>query len=109
MVSRRAGFEALTPAQSRATLLCGAAAALAAYRGPAAGIDALEMFAGDTRMVNYQPYWAARADMLARCGQTEAARAAFERAIGLTIDPAVRAYLSSRQEGTIHANHVGSR
>ena len=85
------------------------AVALAAYRGPAAGIDALEMFAADTRMVNYQPYWAARADMLARCGQAEAARVAFERAIGLTIDPAVRAYLSSRQEGAIHANHVGSR
>jgi len=85
------------------------AVAVAAYHGPAAGIDALETFAGDARMVHYQPYWAARADMLARCGQTEAARAAFELAIGLTIDPAVRAYLASRQEGVVHANHLGSR
>jgi RNA polymerase sigma-70 factor, ECF subfamily len=85
------------------------AVAVAAYRGPAAGLEALELFGRDARMVHYQPYWAARADMLARCGETEAARVAFERAIGLTIDPAVRAYLASRQEGFIHANHVGSR
>lgn len=85
------------------------AVALAAYRGPAAGIEALDVFAGDARMVHYQPYWAARADMLARCGETEAARAAFERAIGLTIDPAVRAYLTLRQEDVTHANHVGTR
>ncbi len=85
------------------------AVALAAYRGAAAGIDALDAFAGDARMVHYQPYWAARADMLARCGETEAARAAFERAIGLTIDPAVRAYLTLRQEDVTHANHVGTR
>lgn len=85
------------------------AVALAAYRGPAAGLEALDLFSGDARMVHYQPYWAARADMLGRSGETEAARVAFERAIGLTIDPAVRAYLASRQEGFIHANHVGSR
>ncbi|MGB6986726.1 MAG: hypothetical protein WBD74_12200, partial [Candidatus Aquilonibacter sp.] len=85
------------------------AVALAACRGAAAGIDALDVFAGDARMVHYQPYWAARADMLSRCGETEAARIAFERAIGLAIDPAVRAYLVSRQEGMTHGNHVGSR
>ena len=85
------------------------AVALAACHGPVAGLDALDAFAGDARMVHYQPYWAARADMLARCGEPEAARIAFERAIGLSIDPAVRAYLVSRQEDVIHANHVGSR
>jgi RNA polymerase sigma-70 factor, ECF subfamily len=84
------------------------AVALAACRGPAAGLAALDVFAGDARMVHYQPYWAARADMLSRCGETEPARIAFERAIGLTIDPAVRAYLVSRQEGIVYANHVGS-
>jgi RNA polymerase sigma-70 factor, ECF subfamily len=84
------------------------AVALAAFRGPVAGLEALELFGNDARMVHYQPYWAARADMLGRSGETEAARVAFERAIGLTIDPAVRAYLASRQEGFIHANHVGS-
>jgi len=82
------------------------AVALAAARGAAAGIEALDVLAGAERMVHYQPYWAARADMLARCSETEAARLAFERAIGLTIDPAVRAYLVSRQEEVLHANHV---
>ncbi len=102
-------YDALLALTSSPVVGLNRAVALAAHRGAGAGLDALEMFAGDVRMVHYQPYWAARADMLARCGQTEAARVAFERAIGLTIDPAVRAYLASRQEGVTHANHVGSR
>ncbi len=82
------------------------AVALAEARGPASGIASLDAIAGAERMVHYQPYWAARADMLARCGDTERAHDAFERAVGLTIDPAVRAYLVSRQEELIHANDV---
>jgi RNA polymerase sigma-70 factor, ECF subfamily len=82
------------------------AVALAAARGPAAGIASLDAIAGVERMIHYQPYWAARADMLARCGDAERARDAFERAVGLTIDPAVRAYLVSRQEELIDANDV---
>jgi RNA polymerase sigma-70 factor (ECF subfamily) len=102
-------YDALFAMTSSPVVGLNRAVAVAAYRGPAAGLEALARFDGDERMVHYQPYWAARADMLARCGETEAARVAFERAIGLTIDPAVRAYLASRQEGFIHANHVGSR
>jgi RNA polymerase sigma-70 factor, ECF subfamily len=82
------------------------AVALAAWRGAAAGIAALDALADDKRMVHYQPYWAARADMLARCGDTEGALSAFERAIGLAIDPAVRVYLASRQEELTNANDV---
>lgn len=37
-------------------------------------------------MRSYQPYWAARADALARAGDTVEAERAYERAIGLTID-----------------------
>ncbi len=102
-------YDALLAATGSPVVGLNRAVALAAYRGPAAGLDALDAFAVDARMVNYQPYWAARADMLARCGETEAARVAFERARGLTIDPAVRAYLASRQEGVTYANHVGTR
>jgi RNA polymerase sigma-70 factor, ECF subfamily len=82
------------------------AVALCAALGPAAGIASLDAITDAERMVHYQPYWAARADMLARCGETERARDAFERAIGLTIDPAARAYLASRQEELIYANDV---
>jgi RNA polymerase sigma-70 factor, ECF subfamily len=82
------------------------AVALAAARGVGAGIAALDALSDDKRMVHYQPYWAARADMLARRGDIAGARFAFERAIGLTIDPAVRTYLALRQEEFINANDV---
>lgn len=77
--------------------------------GARAGLEALDVFADDPRMVSYQPYWAARADMLARCGEAEQARTAYERALGLTIDPAVRAYLASRQEEMIDADNMARK
>ncbi|MGA7570149.1 MAG: DUF6596 domain-containing protein [Candidatus Aquilonibacter sp.] len=85
------------------------AVALGRSRGARAGLGALETFATDARMVNYQPYWAARADMLARCDEVEQARTAYERALGLTIDPAVREYLTSRREELRNANDVARK
>ena len=85
------------------------AVALGRSRGSRAGLAALEIFATDARMVNYQPYWAARADMLARCDEVEQARAAYERALGLTIDPAVREYLTSRREDLRNADNVARK
>lgn len=47
---------------------------------------------------SYQPYWATLAAVLRAAGETEAAQEALTTAIGLTEDPAVRAYLmQSRQ------------
>jgi len=42
-------------------------------------------------------YWAARAGLLARSGERAAAEAAYERAIGLEADPAVRDFLQRRR------------
>lgn len=42
------------------------AVALSETAGPAAGLAALDEFAGDPRMAAYQPYWAARAALLVR-------------------------------------------
>ena len=53
-------------------------------------------------MRDYQPYWAARADLLARLGHVEAADAAYEQAIGLESDPAVRRFLQRRRQ-ELHA------
>jgi RNA polymerase sigma-70 factor, ECF subfamily len=61
-------------------------------------LEALDAIDGRERLEQYQPYWAARADLLARSGNVEAACAAYERARGLSIDPATRSYLESRQE-----------
>jgi RNA polymerase sigma-70 factor (ECF subfamily) len=45
----------------------------------------------------YQPYWAVRAHLLQRLGKTSEAGDAFERAIGLAEDPAVRQFLQQRR------------
>jgi RNA polymerase sigma-70 factor (ECF subfamily) len=73
------------------------AIAIAETRGPAAGLLALDALAGDARLAEYQPYWAARAGLLARTGAQAAADRAYERAIGLEADPAVRRFLQQRR------------
>jgi RNA polymerase sigma-70 factor (ECF subfamily) len=73
------------------------AIALAETQAPAAGLAALDALAGEKRLANYQPYWAARAGLLARTGEIDAADAAYERAIGLEGDPAVRRFLTRRR------------
>jgi len=72
------------------------AVALAEKRGAAAGLAALDALAADSRLSDYQPYWAARAEMLARCGCYEAAAGAYQQAIGLERDAAVRRFLQQR-------------
>jgi RNA polymerase sigma-70 factor (ECF subfamily) len=51
----------------------------------------------DERMAEYQPYWAARAELLSRAGADADAREAYEMAIGLEKDAAVRQWLQRRQ------------
>jgi RNA polymerase sigma-70 factor (ECF subfamily) len=75
------------------------AVAVAETRGPAAGLEALDALADDPRLADYQPHWAARAGLLARTGEVEAADRAYERAIGLEADPVVRRFLQRRRDG----------
>ena len=72
------------------------ALALSRRDGAEAGLAALGELAGDERLHDYQPYWAARADLCDRSGRRPEAEAAYERAIGLEADPAVRAALQAR-------------
>ncbi|HEY6511108.1 MAG TPA: DUF6596 domain-containing protein [Burkholderiaceae bacterium] len=72
------------------------AVALAETRGPAAGLAALDVLAADPRLADYQPHWAARAELLARSGAAAAAQQAYALAIGLEREPAVRRYLQRR-------------
>jgi RNA polymerase sigma-70 factor (ECF subfamily) len=44
-------------------------------------------------LANYQPYWALRGQLLREQGRRDEAIHAYERAMGLCIDPAARAYL----------------
>jgi RNA polymerase sigma-70 factor (ECF subfamily) len=73
------------------------AVAVAEIEGAGAGLAALDTLAGSPRMADYQPYWAARAGLLAEAGEIVAARQAYERAIGLETDPAVRRFLQDRK------------
>jgi len=73
------------------------AIAIAESRGTAAGLEALDALASEPRLADYQPYWAARAALLARTDQREAADEAYERAIGLENDPVVRDFLARRR------------
>ena len=74
------------------------AVAVAETRGATAGLAVLDAVADDPRMADYQPYWAARAGLLAGTGATAAADAAYAQAIGLEADPAVRRFLQQRRE-----------
>jgi RNA polymerase sigma-70 factor (ECF subfamily) len=72
------------------------AVALAERDGATGALTALDALAQDPRLADYQPYWAARADLLARSGDDRAAVAAYQRAIGLESDAAVRRFLQRR-------------
>ena len=74
------------------------AVALGETAGPAAGLAALDELALDPRLAAYQPYWAARADLLARLGRRASADAAYAQAILLDPDTAVRRFLERQRE-----------
>jgi RNA polymerase sigma-70 factor (ECF subfamily) len=73
------------------------ALAVAEVRGAQAGLAALPDPGTDARLAEYQPYWAARAELLARAGAGADARHAYDVAIGLERDPAIRNFLEERR------------
>lgn len=73
------------------------AVAIAELLGASRGLEAMPDAAADARLIEYQPYWAARAELLARTGEYGEACRAYEIAIGLERDPAVRLLLQGRQ------------
>ena len=50
------------------------ALAIAELHGPAAGLDAMPDPKADARLSEYQPYWAARAELLAKTGANDDTR-----------------------------------
>jgi RNA polymerase sigma-70 factor (ECF subfamily) len=73
--------------------------AIAETDGAAAGLSTLDELGDDKRLHDYQPYWAVRAGLLARLGKNREAIEAYDRAIGLERDPAVRRFLQERRAG----------
>jgi RNA polymerase sigma-70 factor (ECF subfamily) len=74
----------------------GRAAAVAEARGAAEGWALLGEIPADAS-VDYQPYWAVTAHLLVRLGRTAEAASAYDRAIGLSQDPATRDFLVARK------------
>jgi len=68
-------------------------------------LAALDELTGDPRLADYQPYWAARAEILVRVGKKAEAVAAYDRAIGLEPDPTVRDFLQRRRAAVKRGLH----
>ena len=90
-------YDALLAMTGSPVVALNRAVAVAESRGPEAGLEALSALDGEKRLEEYQPYWAARAVLLSRVGDAPGAHAAYERAIGLASEPAVRRFLQRRQ------------
>jgi RNA polymerase sigma-70 factor (ECF subfamily) len=90
-------YDALLKITDSPVVAINRAIAVAETRGPAAGLAALDALRDEARLADYQPYWAARAGLLARTGEVDAADRAYQRAIGLESDPAVRRFLRQRR------------
>jgi RNA polymerase sigma-70 factor (ECF subfamily) len=72
------------------------AAAIGMQRRPAAGLRAIDELLEGGALQVYPLAHAARADMLRRLGHVAAARAAYERALELTRQPAGQRFLAAR-------------
>src|SRR5258708_5155991 len=75
--------------------LIGRAAAVAEARDAATAWSLLQMIPAEA-VASYQPYWALAAHLLKRMGQTTQSADAYRRAIGLTEDSTLRAFLTAQ-------------
>jgi RNA polymerase sigma-70 factor (ECF subfamily) len=89
-------YDALWDMTGSPVIAINRAVALAETQGAEAGLAALATVA-EKSVSQYQPYWSARAHLLAKAGAADEARKAYDRAIGLEIDPAMRHFLQKRR------------
>jgi len=89
-------YDQLHAQRPNAVVALNRAIAVAELRGAAAGLDALDALDA-AQLDAYQPYHAARADLLARAGRRDDALAAYERAIELSATTAERRFLADRR------------
>ena len=89
-------YDALLEVTGSPVVAINRALAMAELSGGEAALQAMPNPACDARPLSYQPYWAARAELLAKTGARDEARRAYEIAIGLAADPAVRRFLEQR-------------
>jgi RNA polymerase sigma-70 factor (ECF subfamily) len=90
-------YDALAAITDSPVVAINRALAIAEVHGAQAAGEALKDIAADERITEYQPYWAARAELLSKTGAYEEAREAYDMAIGLERESAVRTFLQKRR------------
>jgi predicted RNA polymerase sigma factor len=90
-------YDALAELTGSPVVAVNRALAIAELGDTARALAELDLAAADKRLASYQPYWAARAELLSRTGSRAEAVDAYQVAIGLERDPAVKAYLQRRR------------
>ena len=90
-------YEGLIQVSPTMGALVGHAAAIAQAKSSEVGLLQLNTLPVE-RVKNYQPYWALKAHLHQKARQADAAHQAYLRAIGLTEDPAIRAFLIRQSE-----------
>jgi len=91
-------YDALLTVSGSPVVAINRALAVAETEGVAAALSALEEIAADRRLAEYQPYWAARAELLVKTGARDEARHAYDVAIGLEREPSVRTFLLEKRQ-----------
>jgi predicted RNA polymerase sigma factor len=90
-------YDALATLTSSPVIVINRALAIAELHGAAKALATLKDIEEDDRLREYQPYWAARAALLSKAGAYDEAREAYQIAIGLERESAVRTFLQKRQ------------
>lgn len=90
-------YDALAALTGSTVVAINRALAIAELQDASSALEALEKVAADVQIAEYQPYWAARAELLAKTAAYRDAHYAYEIAIGLERDPAVRRFLQRRR------------
>ena len=89
-------YDQLHAQRPNAVVAMNRAVALAELHGPTEGLAALDALDAE-QLDHYQPYHAARADLLVRAGRVSEAIAAYDRAIELTTNPAEHRFLTRQR------------
>ncbi|WP_432995550.1 RNA polymerase sigma factor [Dactylosporangium sp. CA-233914] len=95
----RAVYDLLLAAWPSPVVALNRAVVIAMLDGPAAALPLLDALEEDPRLAAYHYLPAARADLLRRLGDTEAARAAYERALSLCDNAVEQAFLRRQRDG----------
>ena len=91
-------YDALSQLTGSPVVAVNRAVAIARSTNAANGLTQLDLISSDKRLQQYQPYWAARARLLAQAGRKAEALDAYQHAIGLETDAAVRRFLQRNRD-----------